>query len=48
MQMYRDLRERERKREGNRREAFGLSGCGNEGDKKESVFFTRQIVCIVP
>lgn len=31
--------------EGNRREAFGLSGCA---DKKEAVFFTRQIACIVP
>ena len=41
-------RERERERGGNRREAFGLSVCATEGNKKEAVFFTRQIACIVP
>lgn len=40
--------ERERERGGNRREAFGLSVCATEGNKKEAVFFTRQIACIVP
>ena len=39
---------REEKGRDNGREAFGLSGCAEEGYKKDAVFFSGQMACIVP